>query len=233
MRWRAEPLAHNIAPLVVAVFLALFLLGPIGVILAHAGGVFSALSPADVAALRFTLTQAAVSSIVSVALAVPVARALARRRFPGRGALIVVMGAPFILPTLVAVVGLLAVFGRNGLFNDALAALGLSRLSPYGFHGVVLAHVFLNLPLATRLILQGHERVPGDHHRLAAALGFGGWARFRHLELPMLAQVVPGALAAIFLICLTSFAVALTLGVDPRRRRWNWRSIRRFYSNSI
>ncbi len=53
------------------------------------------------------------------------ARALARRRFPGRGALIALMGAPFLLPVIVAVLGLLAVFGRSGWVNGALSALGL------------------------------------------------------------------------------------------------------------
>ncbi len=68
-----------------------------------AGGI--SLSPADWAALRFTLVQAALSAGLSVALAVPVARALARRSFPGRRALITLMGAPFLLPVIVAVMG--------------------------------------------------------------------------------------------------------------------------------
>ena len=72
-----------------------------------------------------------------------------------RGLLITLMGAPFILPVIVAVLGLLAVFGRAGIFNSALVWAGLEPVSIYGLHGVVLAHVFFNLPLATRLILQG------------------------------------------------------------------------------
>jgi thiamine transport system permease protein len=175
-----------------------------------------ALGAADWSALRFTVLQAALSALFSVALAIPVARALARRRFLGRRALIVLMGAPFILPVLVAVLGLLAVFGRGGMVNDLLALAGFPRLQIYGLHGVVLAHVFFNLPLSVRLLLQGWDRVPGEHLRLAAALGFGARARFRHVEAPMLLRVVPGALAVVFLICLTSFAVALTLGGGPR-----------------
>ena len=190
-------------------------LGALGAVIWRAEG-FGRLGPADWAALRFTLTQAALSALISVALAVPVARALARRQFPGRGALILVMGAPFILPSLIAVAGILAVFGRAGLVNQGLAAIGLPPVSPYGLQGVLLAHVFFNLPLATRLILQGWSRVPAEHLRLASSLGFDGWARFRLIEAPMLARVIPGALAVIFLICLTSFAVALTLGGGPR-----------------
>jgi thiamine transport system permease protein len=172
--------------------------------------------PADWAAIRFTLWQAAVSAALSVALAVPVARALARRSFPGRGILITLLGAPFILPVIVAVLGLLAVFGRAGILSQALIWAGLEPISIYGWHGVIIAHVFFNLPLATRLILQGWLAIPAERFRLAASLGFTSGDIFRVLERPMLREVVPGALLVIFLICLTSFAVALALGGGPR-----------------
>ena len=215
MRWRAEPRALIWAAILVAAVLIALNLGALGAVVwrAERG---AALGAADWAAARFTVIQALMSAVLSVLLAVPVARALARRRFWGRGVLIVLMGAPFILPVLTAIVGLLAVFGRNGLFNDLTGLLGLPPIRIYGMHGVVIAHVFFNLPLSVRLILQSWARIPAEHQRLGAALGFGAVARFRHIEAPMLARVVPGALAVVFLICLTSFAVALTLGGGPR-----------------
>ncbi len=174
------------------------------------------LGPSDWAAFRFTVVQATLSALLSVGLAIPVARALARRRFTGRRGLIAVLGAPFILPVIVAVLGLLEVFGRAGWISQALGILGLPPVQIYGLHGVVLAHVFFNLPLATRLILQGWQEIPGERFRLAAQLGLEGGAMLRLIEWPMLRKVVPGALAVIFAICLTSFAVALILGGGPR-----------------
>jgi thiamine transport system permease protein len=173
-------------------------------------------SAADWAAVRFTVTQAMLSALLSVALAVPLARALARRRFPGRGAMVTLMGAPFLLPAIVAVLGLLAVFGRDGPVNATLAALGLPPLSIFGLGGVLLAHVFLNLPLATRMILHGWQSIPAERLRLAQSLGFTPRDSFRHLEAPMLRAVLPGVALVILLICLTSFAVVLTLGGGPR-----------------
>lgn len=215
--WRRQPPATlwALAALAALVLLALNL-GALGAVAGRADPASAVFRPADWAALRFTLLQATLSALLSVGLAIPVARALARRRFPGRRALIVLMGAPFILPTLVAVMGILAVFGRNGLVNQALGWAGLPGIPVYGLQGVLLAHVFFNLPLAVRLILQGWQRIPAEHLRLAASLGFDGRAHWRHIEAPMLRQVVPGALAVVFLICLTSFAVVLTLGGGPR-----------------
>ncbi len=200
---------------VAALAVAGLVLGPVAAVLWRAGD-WGRLGPGDWQALRFTLWQALLSATVSTVLAVPLARALARRRFAGRGLLVALLGAPFILPTLVAVLGLVAVFGQNGVLNGALRAAGLPTLSIYGLHGVVLAHVFFNLPLATRLLLQGWHAIPAERFRLAASLGLSPWALFRTLEAPMLTRIAPGAFAVIFVICLSSFAVALTLGGGPR-----------------
>lgn len=176
----------------------------------------SNLGPQEWSAVRFTLWQAFLSSLFSVVLAIPVARAFARRQFWGRQALITLLGAPFILPVIVAVLGLIAVFGRTGLVSQFIGLFGFEPVQIYGLHGVVLAHVFFNLPLATRLILQGWLDVPGERFRLAQSLNFGTGDMFRHLEWPMLRRVVPGAFMVIFLICTTSFAVALALGGGPK-----------------
>ena len=170
-----------------------------------------ALTTADLAVLRFTLLQAFLSAALSCLLAIPVARALARRRFPGRAALITLLGAPFILPVIVAILGLLAIFGRAGLLNTLLAPLGLPPLDPYGLQGILLAHVFFNLPLATRFLLIGWQAIPAEHLRLAASLNLP----ISLLERPLLRRILPGAFTAIFLLCLTSFATALTLGGGP------------------
>ncbi|NCU20817.1 thiamine/thiamine pyrophosphate ABC transporter permease ThiP [Candidatus Falkowbacteria bacterium] len=198
-----------------ALIVAALVLGTLAAVAGFAGGL-SALGPGDWLAVRFTLAQAVVSATLSVILAVPVARALHRRRFAGRGALITALGAPFLLPVIVAVMGIIAIFGRAGVVNDLLSMLGLPGVRIYGPQGVILAHVFFNLPLATRLILQGWQAIPAERLRLAAALGFAPADSLRHLEWPMLREVLPGAWVAIFLVCLTSFVVALTLGGGPR-----------------
>ncbi|SIS64193.1 ABC transporter permease subunit [Phaeovulum vinaykumarii] len=195
--------------------LALLVLGTLGAVARQAGG-FGGLRGSDLGALRFTLMQAGASALISVALAVPLARAIARRRWPGRQAFVTALGAPFLMPVIVAVMALIAVFGRSGALNRGLDALGLPTLSIYGPQGVVLAHVFLNLPFAARMILQGWATIPAERIRLARSLGFGPAEIARHLERPMLRAVLPGAVLAVFLVCLTSFAVAMTLGGGPR-----------------
>lgn len=201
--------------LIAAALVAALSFGTLGAVALRAES-FSALSRFDWMAVRFTVVQALLSAGLSVLFAIPAARALARRSFPGRGLLITLLGAPFILPTIVAILGLTAVFGNAGFVSVALSWAGLEPISIYGFHGVVLAHVFFNLPLATRLLLQGWGAIPAERFRLASSLHFGPRDIFRHLELPMLKEIVPGAFTVIFLICTTSFAIALTFGGGPK-----------------
>lgn len=215
MARHARPISAGQLPGLLALALVLALsLGCLIAVLARSGGL-GQITPADGLALRFTLVQASLSAILSVALAVPVARALARRSFPGRGLLVAGLGAPFILPVIVAVMGLLTLFGRAGYLNSALAALGLPALSIYGLGGILLAHLFLNLPLAVRMILNGWLAIPAERFRLAAALDLAPGDVRRLIEYPMLRSVLPGVLLAIFLICLSSFTVVLMMGGGP------------------
>ncbi|QYK42050.1 MAG: ABC transporter permease subunit [Paracoccaceae bacterium] len=207
-------MARGAVALTAAGAVAVLAVAPV-VAVALRAGTWTLAAP-DMAAVRFTVLQAALSAALSCALAVPLARALARRRFPGRGLFITALGAPFLLPVLVAVLGLLAVFGRAGWVNAGLSALGLPVVTVYGLHGVVLAHVFFNLPLAARLILFGWQAIPAERFRLARSLGLGPAEVMRHLEWPMLRGVLPGGFLAVFAVCLTSFAVALTLGGGPK-----------------
>lgn len=167
--------------------------------------------------LRFTLLQAVLSTLLSIVLAIPVARALARQpRFPGRLWLIRLMAVPMGLPVLIGALGLLGIWGRQGLINQALSALGLSQpVSIYGLAGILLAHVFFNMPLACRLMLAGLERVPAEYWLVAGGLGMRPISVFRFIEWPILHGLIPGIAGLIFMLCATSFTLVLILGGGP------------------
>jgi thiamine transport system permease protein len=168
--------------------------------------------------LRFTLLQAALSSILSVALAIPIARALAKRQsFAGRALLLRLFAVPLGLPQLVAVLGLISVYGRQGWLNGLFESLRLPVLpSLFGLKGILLAHVFFNMPLAVRFLLTRLDAIPQEYWRLAASLGFSARSMFRLVEWPHMRTVLPGVFALIFMLCVTSFTVVLTLGGGPQ-----------------
>ncbi len=167
--------------------------------------------------LRFTLLQATLSTLLSAALAVPVALALARQRdFPGRLWILRLMALPMGLPVLVVSLGLIAVWGRQGTLNSLLLTLGMSEpISIYGLGGILLAHIFFNLPLACRLMVAALERLPTEYWKLAAGLGMGSLSVFRFIEWPAVGRVLPGIAGLIFMLCATSFTIVLVLGGGP------------------
>ena len=72
----------------------------------------------------FTAYQAVLSTVASVALGLPGAYLLARHEFRGRRTVRSLTILPFVLPGIMVAVGFLATFGRNGVFNDVLGAVG-------------------------------------------------------------------------------------------------------------
>lgn len=168
--------------------------------------------------VRFTLWQAILSTLLSVIPAMLVARALAwHPNFPGRALILKLFALPLALPALVAALGVLALYGRSGLFADLLTAvIGERWQGIYGLSGILVAHVFFNLPLATRLFLHALETVPNDQWRLAAQLGMGPATSFRLIEWPVLRNALPGVAGLVFMLCITSFTIVLTLGGGPR-----------------
>jgi thiamine transport system permease protein len=159
--------------------------------------------------LSFTLLQAGLSTLLSLALGLPLARALARQSsFPGRGLLLRLLNLPLALPAITVIIGIIEVYGAKGWLG------GLFDI--YGLQGILLAHVFFNAPLAARLILSDLERIPPEGWKLGAQLGFGGRDYWRLVEWPQIRAGVAGTALLIFLLCASSFAIVLTLGGGPR-----------------
>ncbi|PID33879.1 MAG: thiamine/thiamine pyrophosphate ABC transporter, permease protein [Thiotrichales bacterium] len=159
--------------------------------------------------LFFSLWQAFLSTLLSIALALIVSRAFARYpSFPLRSFFLSLFGLPLIVPSVVAVIGIITVYGKSGWLPIG------SNL--YGLLGILLAHVFFNLPLAVRLFLPVWNQIPEQHWRIASQLKFNGSQQWRHIEWPALRESLPSIAMLIFMLCLTSFAVVLTLGGGPK-----------------
>lgn len=165
----------------------------------------------------FSFYQALLSTLLSLVLAIPLAQALSRRHFIGRSLLLRLFGLSLVLPVILVVFGLVAVHGRQGWGNQLLQALGLEPISYlYGLTGILLAHVFFNMPLATRILLQAIESIPASQWRIAQQLNFNGWQLFLRLEWPVMRNALPALASMIFMLCFTSFATVMALGGGPK-----------------
>lgn len=166
---------------------------------------------------KFSFYQAGLSTLLSVGFAIPVAHALFRRQFFGRSLLLKLFASTLVLPVLVGVFGLLAIYGNSGLLASLFAWFEHQLpFSIYGLNGILLAHVFFNLPYASRLLLQSLDAVPAEQHKLCAHLGMSHWDKFKWVEWPRLRQQLPHVCGLVFMLCFTSFATVMALGGGPK-----------------
>jgi len=166
--------------------------------------------------LWFTLWQAALSTLLTVALGLPAAYVLARYSFRGRPLLQALMTVPFVLPTVVVAVAFTALVGPRGWLNLALSDLfGLER-PLFDLHGslvaILLAHVFYNAILVVRMVGTHWANLDPSLVEAARTLGASRWRAFRDVTLPLLAPSLGAAALLTFIFCFTSFGVVLILG---------------------
>ena len=161
----------------------------------------------------FTAYQALLSTLASVALGLPGAYVLARFEFPGRETVRSLTAVPFVLPSIMVAIGFIATFGRNGVLNDVLTALGLPRVELlYTLPIIVLAHAFYNAPLVARVTATAWESVDAGVAETARSLGASPWRAFLDVVLPqLLPAILTGALLT-FVFSFMSFAIVLALG---------------------
>ncbi|WP_369409264.1 ABC transporter permease [Deinococcus arboris] len=140
-------------------------------------------SPAVQDALRVSLLTTGCTLALVVGLVTPVAWVLARFEFPGKAALETLLDLPIVLPPVVAGVGLLLVFGRQGLLGPPLELAGIRvAFSPAA---VVLAQLFVSAPFYLRTAKAGFLAVEPEVEDAARTDGAGRWAVFRLITWPL------------------------------------------------
>jgi thiamine transport system permease protein len=177
------------------------------------------LTPRFVQTLWFTLWQAALSTLLTVGLALPGAYVFARYDFPGKSLLQALTTVPFVLPTMVVALAFTALLGPRGWVN--LALMGLLELDhppldlQYSLTIILLAHVFYNYTLVLRIVSTYWANLDPRLQEAARMLGASRWRAFREVTLPLLLPAIGAAGLLVFIFCFTSFGVILVLG-GPR-----------------
>ncbi len=156
--------------------------------------------------LLWSLFQAAATAVLSVVLGTFLAWVLVRWRFPGSAWVARVLMLPFVVPTLVAALGILALWGPRGWFvaNSAWPISG-AWLLLYG-------NLFFNLGVVVRAAMDSLAGVPASLVYAARTLGASRWRVFWRVEWPMARSAVAAAAALVFLYCFTGLGLALVLG---------------------
>ena len=169
--------------------------------------------------LWFTIWQAALSTVLTLGLALPAAYIFARYHFPGKTLLRSITTIPFVLPTVVVANAFTALLGPRGTINEGLMSLLHLDTPPLQFQHtigmILLAHIFYNYTIVLRLVGGFWANLNPRLVEAGQMLGANPWRVFWHVTLPLLAPVIGAAALLIFIFSFTSFGVILILG-GPR-----------------
>jgi sulfate transport system permease protein len=169
-------------------FLVLFLFMPlVGVFVKAfekgASAYFAAIAePTARAAIRLTLTVAAIVVPINVVFGVAAAWALAKFEFPGRGLLVTIIDAPFAVSPVVSGMVFVLLFGAHGLIGPWLIAHDVKII--FALPGMVIATLLVTSPFVARELLPLMESQGNDEEEAALTLGASGWRTFFHISLP-------------------------------------------------
>ena len=187
--------ARGAAPLALLAGLFVVFLGlPVLTLIARAAldGSFAGVvgSQALMTALALSLATTAASLLLTVAIGLPLAVLLARRRFRGRWLVEAIVDLPIVLPPSVAGLALLLVRGRRGLLGSGLDGAGIDIA--FTTVAVVLAQAFVSAPFFVRSARAGIAAVDRDLEDAARVDGASEAQVFRRVTVPL----ASGALAA-------------------------------------
>lgn len=141
-------------------------------------------APRTLAALRLTLTAAAIATVINAVYGLLMAWVLVRYQFPGKRVLDALMDIPFALPTAVAGLALSALFAGNGWYGAILEPLGIQVV--YTLAGVVIAMTFTSLPFIVRTVQPVLEDLDPQIEEAARTLGAEPFTIFRRVVLPVI-----------------------------------------------
>jgi thiamine transport system permease protein len=166
--------------------------------------------------LGFTIYQAVISTLLTLALGLPGAWLFAQFKFPGKKFLKVLTTLPFILPTVVVAAGFNTLLGPRGWLNLGLMAFFNLDAPPINFintfGAILVAHVFYNTSIMIRVVSNAWSGINIRWQHAARVLGASPWRTFKEVTLPLLKPSILAATLLVFLFNFTSFGVVLMLG---------------------
>jgi sulfate transport system permease protein len=160
-------------------------------------------APSALAALRVTVLVSAVVAVLNAVMGTLVAWVLVRDDFPGKGVVNVLIDLPFALPTIVASIVLLSLYGPDSPVHVHLNATR---------YGLVVALAFVTLPFVVRTVQPVLMEADKEVEEAAASLGAGGITIFRRVILPTLGPAIISGTGLAFARAIGEFGSVVLIG---------------------
>jgi sulfate transport system permease protein len=189
---------------VATLWLSIVVLLPLAAVLVKSfGGWYALTQPAALSAIALTVAVSAVVTLIDVVTGTLIAWVLVRDDFKGKGFVNALIDLPFALPTIVASIVLLALYGPNSPIG-----LDLYATKP----ALVIALAFVTLPFVVRSVQPVLIELDREAEEAAASLGASGATTFRRIILPALRPALLGGAGLAFARALGEFGSVVLIG---------------------
>ncbi len=162
-------------------------------------------TPEALDAIQFTVGAAVLVTLVNAVIGTVIAWVLVRDDFVGKRVVEVVIDIPFALPTIVAGLILISLYGPR-------SPLGVNLVGTQA--GVVLALLFVTLPFVVRSVQPVLIDADREVEQAAASLGAGGFTVFRRVILPTITPAVVSGAALSFARALGEFGSVILISAN-------------------
>nr|WP_068032047.1 sulfate ABC transporter permease subunit CysT [Nocardia mexicana] len=202
----------SVGPLGIAtavLWLSVIVLLPLAALTFHAfddgwSGFWGAITaPAALDALRVTIAVSVVVALLNVVMGTLVAWVLVRDEFPGKSIVNALIDLPFALPTIVASIVMLSLYGPQSPID-----VHLNATQP----GLVVALAFVTLPFVVRSVQPVLIEADRDVEQAAISLGADNWTTFRRIVLPALVPAIVSGGGLAFARAIGEFGSVVLIG---------------------
>jgi len=166
-------------------------------------------SPQALNAFKVTAIVALSAVVINTVFGVVVGILLARYRFWGRRLLSALVDLPIAVSPIVVGLALVLVFGPTGWFGPFLERHGVVVIAAKP--GMIMATVFVSLPLVVRALVPVLEHAGMDQEEAAASLGANAFARLRRITLPSIRAALTYGVVLSLARCIGEYGAVLVV----------------------
>lgn len=159
-------------------------------------------------AVKNSVFVSLVSTLISLVIAYALAWVLNRTHIPFKGIISIIIVLPMLLPSLAHGMGLIVLFGNNGLITNLL---GLD-FSIYGMWGIVIGSVMYSFPVAFLMLDDVLKYEDASPYQAASVLGVPRWRQMTAITWPYLRKPLISVIFATFTLIVTDYGVPLMVG---------------------
>ena len=157
-------------------------------------------------ALTNSLVVTSISTIISISVAWLLAYTINKTNIRHRAILKLFITIPMFLPSISHGLGLINLFGANGIISKAL------NFNIIGMSGIILGSIIYSFPVAFLMLDDGYNYIDNNMYNNAKVLGLNKWQTFKTVTYCYLKKPLFSAIFAVFTMIFTDYGVPLAVG---------------------